>query len=139
MAMAMRQLDRLMLTVHANTPPTNEEWQRWLDMCRTRVGKESRVLVENYSSGPNVLQRKALVGVMRGEDELCAVLTDSTIERTALTAFKWLGLSLRGFGLGQHRQAAEYLKLTPQELTLALEVLPAMRQECGLTITHAAG
>jgi hypothetical protein len=135
MAMAMRTFDRLMLTVHAKTPPTDEEWERWLDMCRTRSGKQSRVLVENYSSGPNVMQRKALAEAIRGEDGLCAVMTDSTLERAALTAIAWLGLSLRGFGLGQHKQAAEYLKLTPEELALALEVLPRMRQECGLTAT----
>jgi hypothetical protein len=139
MPMSMRVFDRLMLSVHAVDAPTNEEWREWLDLCRTRHGLEARVLVENHSSGPNVLQRKALGEVVRGEDARCAVLTDSTIERAALTAIAWLGISLRGFTLDQHKQAASYLELSEQELTLALSILPSMRKECGLQFARAAG
>ena len=129
MAMAMRAFDRLMLTVHVASPPTDAEWARWIEMCRKRSGLEARVIVENYSSGPNVLQRRSLAEVVRGEDAMCAVLTDSKIERAALTAIAWLGMSLRGFPLSGHQAAADYLKLTSQELALGLEVLPLMRQE----------
>jgi hypothetical protein len=138
MAMAMRTFDRLMLTVHVASAPTQREWDQWLDMCRKRAGLEARVIVENYGGGPNVVQRRALAEIVRGEDAMCAVLTDSGIERAALTALAWLGMSLRGYGVGQHRQAAEYLKLTPQELALALEVLPRLRQECGMQFADAS-
>jgi hypothetical protein len=136
MAMAMRSLDRLMLSVHCGSAPTNDEWNRWLDLTRQRSGQQTRVLVETFSGGPNVLQRKALGEVVRGEDACCAVLTDSAIERAALTAIAWLGLSLRGFRIGGHTQAAGYLKLTPEELKLALEVLPGLRHECGLELSR---
>jgi hypothetical protein len=138
MPMAMRKFDRLMLSVHVTNAPTDAEWERWLDLCRTRSGQQARVLVENHSSGPNVLQRKALGDVVRGEDARCAVLTNSTVERAALTAIAWLGMSLRGFGIEQHGQAAHYLELTDQELALALAVLPSMRQECGLQLARVS-
>jgi hypothetical protein len=135
MAMAMRAFDRLMLVVHVGTTPTNDEWNRWLELTRKRAGKQARVLVETHSGGPNVLQRKALGDLVRGEDAMRAVLTDSSAERTALHAIAWHGLSLRCFALGEYAEAAEYLKLTPQELKLTLEVLPRLRKECGLSST----
>ena len=132
MPMIMRTFDRVMVVVHALRGPTDQEWAQWLDLCRKRAGLEARVLVENHSTGPNVLQRRALADIVRGEDGRCAVLTDSLVERNVLTAFAWLGVSLRGFRLGEYAEAGAYLGLTQPELRLVKEVLPIMRKEAGL-------
>lgn len=127
MAMSMCRVDRVLLAVHWAAPPSDDEWDRWIELTCDQPGAVVRALVEAYDEvGPNAKQRKALADRIRvsGRDVRSAILTDSVIVRGIVTAIAWLSVSLRAFATNQHHPAASYLELTDSELDSALATLP---------------
>jgi hypothetical protein len=131
-AMAMWCSERVYVTVLCGVPPTDEEWDRWIELILRRKGHDVRVLVEAHDTGPDAKQRKTISDALKGEDLRAAVMTESTIARGIVTALAWLGVPQRAFGVNQYAQAANYLELTHAELEQILEVLPRLRRESGL-------
>jgi hypothetical protein len=130
MAMAMCGHDRVCIAVLRATPPTDEEWARWIALLQEHAKPYLRVLVET-PTGPNAAQRKALAQATRGEDIRFAILTDSIVVRGIVTALAWLGVPHRAFATTQEQQAADYLELTSAELERARRELPRLRGEAG--------
>jgi hypothetical protein len=133
MTMAMRRSDRLMVAVHDEAPPTDEEWSRWVELAFDPPTRVLRVLVETRGhGGPNPKQRKHFADGLKRVDLRCAILSDSMIVRGVVTAVAWLGVALRAFAPGQHVAAADYLELSHTELERALALLVELRRECGV-------
>ena len=138
MTMGMSRSDRVYTLVYGAAPPTDEEWSRCIALFRERAGKDSRFLVETHGGGPDPKQRKALADLLRNEDTLVAVMTDSVVARGIITALAWFGLPQRGFALNDLRAAASYLGLSSAELHHASEDLTRLRFELGLYEQRAA-
>ena len=129
--MAMVRCERLLLLVHAPSAPTEAEWQHWIALCCEHPGP-IRVLVETHGGGPDAKQRKALSAALQGRELRSAILTDSLVVRGIVTALAWLGITLRAFPLHEIQAAASFLELTAAEVSLAREILPRLRAECGM-------
>lgn len=130
MAMAMCRQGRLLLGVHYQHPPTDEEWARWIALALDPSAEGVRTIVESGgSTGPNAKQRKALAEVVQGVDIRSAIMTDSLIVRGIVTAIAWLSVSLRAFAPDQQREAADYLGLDASERAWAFAELRRLRAE----------
>jgi hypothetical protein len=139
MAMTMCALGRMVLVVQDAKTPTDEEWARFMALCEQRTTHELRVLVETpYGAAPDAKQRKLFADALLKEDLRIAVMTDSLVARGIITAFAWLGISLRPFSVGHYRAAADYLGLSDGDLTQALQELPRLRQECAQGASRAS-
>lgn len=134
MSMAMWRHERLCVAVHDKTPPTEEEWARWIRLCRDQPGQELCAYVETHGGGPDARQRRALAdGVFRRHSQLRAVvLTDSPMVRAILTALGWLGVPVRGFALKAIGPAVTHLGLSADELERLEAELPRLRGEAGV-------
>ena len=132
MAMAMVREGRVLLGVHHQHPPTDEEWARWIALAIERSAEGVRTIVESGgSTGPNAKQRKALAEALQGVNIRSAILTDSLIVRGIVTAIAWLNVSLRAFAPDQQREAADYLGLDASERAWAFAELRRMRADLG--------
>jgi len=133
MAMTMLRHERLLIGVHYAAPPTDDEWERWMQLVRDRDGQQVRTMVEAHQAGgPNAKQRRLLEETVRGVDIMTAVLTDSVVTRGIVTAIAWLNISLRAFAPDQHAAAMTYLGLSEDERAYAMNELPRLRRECGV-------
>ena len=130
--MAMWCCERLYIAVHDSKPPTEEEWERWLDLCRLREGRDMRCLVDTRGGGPDPRQRKQLAEVLQKLDGRSAIVTDSLLVRGIITALAWLGAPVRGFKPDDEAAAVDFLELTIHELRQVHEHLPQMRGEVGV-------
>jgi len=132
MAMAMCRQGRVLLGVHHESPPTDEEWARWIALALDPSADGVRTIVESSgNSGPNAKQRRALADALGGADIRSAILTDSLVVRGIVTAIAWLNVSLRAFAPDQQREAAEYLGLDASERAWAFAELHRLRAESG--------
>jgi hypothetical protein len=122
----MSHFDRVAIAVHDEVPPTDEEWERWVEYFRGRT--EGRALVETHEgAGPNAKQRKVLAERTRGIDLRAAILTDSLVARGIVTAIAWLGIPQRALPPGQYQQAGDFLGLTKEELAHATDEIGRLR------------
>jgi hypothetical protein len=132
MAMAMCRRGRVLLGVHHRSPPTDEEWARWIALAIEPSPGGVRTIVESGgSSGPNAKQRRALAEALQGVDIRSAILTDSLVVRGIVTAIAWLNVSVRAFATEQQREAADYLELAADECEWAFAELQRLRVESG--------
>lgn len=132
MAMTMCRQGRVLLGVHHQCPPTDEEWARWIALTLDPYAHGVRTLVESGgNSGPNAKQRKALAEALQGVDIRSAILTDSLVVRGIVTAIAWLNVSLKAFAPDQQREAADYLGLDASERDWAFAELRRLRAETG--------
>jgi hypothetical protein len=138
MPMLMWRCDRVYLAVHNVKVPSDDEWRRWLVMCRERTGRNSVCLVDAGASELTISQRATLIDVVRHQNMRVAVMTDSHIARAILTAFTWLGLDMRAFPDSDVKHAAAYLALTDSELQRVLEQIAWMRAELGMRALPAS-
>jgi hypothetical protein len=126
--MLFTHFDRVLIAVHDAVPPTDEEWESWLELFRGRT--QALVLVESFhGAGPNAKQRKMLGERMQGIELGAAIMTDSTVTRGIVTALSWLGMPQRAFLPGNYYQAGKYLGLTNDELARAVDELRRLQTD----------
>ncbi|MET0344364.1 MAG: hypothetical protein ABW252_25350 [Polyangiales bacterium] len=134
MAMQMERHERLVVAVHSETGPTDDEWARWMDLATPRLGRDLRAMVEVYGAvGPSARQRQAGAALLGKVDARFAVLSNSLIVRGLVTAMNWIGFPNEAFAPGHFQEAGSYLALTPAELQLAMDRLGALRRAAGIT------
>lgn len=89
-SMAFTVVGDLLVLCHSKAPPSDEEWEEWIE--RGRRGAHSGVLVSSAGGAPNSAQRARLsqmVNVMDAPPPF-VLLTESAMVRSVLTAFSWL-------------------------------------------------
>jgi hypothetical protein len=89
--MAFTLVGDLLLVCHSSAPPTDEEWNRWVE--RGRATDHRGLLALSDGGAPNSAQRARTaeaVSNLAGEPPPFALLTDSTFMRSVMTAFTWL-------------------------------------------------
>jgi hypothetical protein len=89
--MAFAAVDDLLILCHSEDNPSEAEWDRWI--ATERLRKHRALLVLTRGGSPNSRQRARvaeLLGATAGPTPPVALLTDSTVLRTLMTAFTWL-------------------------------------------------
>jgi hypothetical protein len=86
--------DDIILAVHNEEPPTNEEWTPYVDFANTREGQRV-VLSVVYSDGggPNAKQRQLMLKARQAERVPSVIISSSIVARGIITALTWLGKS----------------------------------------------
>jgi len=87
-------------------------------------------LVWTEGGGPNVMQRKRVVKALNcrsNESPPAAILSDSMWVRGVITAFKWLGTSIRAFRPTELNEAMVYLGLPPASRDQIEEALARLK------------
>jgi len=133
MVMAMTRHGRLMIAVLNGGAPTDDEWNRWIELGKPRLGADIRCVIDVYESpGPNARQRQLLTPWKDKVDMRTAVLSDSIIARGVVTAVSWLGIQNKAFVPGDVEGAARYLGLSPAEHAIASDQLAMLRKAAGV-------
>jgi hypothetical protein len=123
---AFTSVDGLLVLCHSSAAPSDEEWETW-------IARESRyehrgILISTEGGAPNSRQRSRVADKAPKRGGLrppVALLTDSAIIRSVMTAFAWiLGKEqpMKAFPRTGIDDAAQWLdpKIPPQRLRLAV-------------------
>jgi hypothetical protein len=88
---AFATVEEVLVLCHSKANPSEAEWDVWIP--NERRGEHRALLVVTLGGAPNSRQRARVADVIRakgGAAPPVAILTDSAINRTLMTAFTWL-------------------------------------------------
>lgn len=108
-----------MIAVHTAEHPTATEWNEVIELTTQSPVKFAGSLVYTEGGSPSALQRKQLRDALvqsGSEKQLTAVLTESIVARTAITALNlFLGGTVKPFPPNEIEEALRYIN-TPSSL-----------------------
>nr|WP_206607121.1 hypothetical protein [Sandaracinus sp.] len=107
--MAFKLVENVMLLVHTNRPPSDEEWGEYVEAVDAQGAAPLAQLVHTQGGSPNAKQRGAFTKMLAGRTVPVAVLNDSALVRGAVTAIAWFNPSLRAFKSADIDAALQYL------------------------------
>jgi len=107
-----------------------EHWEKWLALLEQGREQPIRMIIETHGGAPDTMQRKQFMALFRQVDMRGAVMTDNALARGAVTAFAWLGISLRAFPLNSFPEVCAYLELDQAEREQAAVELLRVRRVC---------
>jgi hypothetical protein len=89
--MAASVVGAVLVAVHDEHTPGDDEWQTWLDLYRKRGADSRALIVHSTGGGPSSPQRKHLLDAINALARVppVAVLTSSTVMRGLVTAIGW--------------------------------------------------
>lgn len=121
--MAFTLVGDLLLAYHGSAAPTDAEWNQWIEHNARAVHRGTLALTEGGS--PNSAQRGRIADVVRGQTQPFALMTDSAVIRSVLTAFSWLlgsGQAMKAFASADLEGALKWLKVEVQPERVHLAV-----------------
>lgn len=96
--MQFRAVEDVFVVVHKADPPTEQEWEEYVDYCIALPQSCNKTLVLTLGGGPNAKQRNALQKRFLVEHPMTvAVMTDSTMVRGIVTALNWFNPKAKAF------------------------------------------
>jgi hypothetical protein len=96
-----------MLLVHAPEPPTDAEWDAYVDVLMAQPF--DGLVVWTDGVGPNAGQRKRLLARLGTREQLTAVITSSILARGIVTALSWVNVPIRAFSPNDVDAAIEFI------------------------------
>ena len=136
MNLISRRVDLFIIGVHTAAPPSAAEWEQLLELGRCAPPGHLGTLIYTEGGSPSALQRKQLRETMtqsKLESQRTAVLTDSLIARTAITALNiFLGGTLKAFSPTAVEAALSYLEAPTKVRPLLIQALEEMKSELGI-------
>ena len=120
--MAFTLVGDLLLVYHASAPPSDAEWNQWVE--RTARAEHRGSLAMSEGGAPNSAQRSRIAEIIRDNPPPFALLTDSALIRSIMTAFSWLLGSkqgMRAFASSDLEGALQWLQVevTPERVRQA--------------------
>lgn len=135
--MDWRRMARLVVTVHTEAVPDNEEWADYISQADAYLPLEDqRILVVSAGGGPNGTQRKMVVDVLKGARVPVAILTNSWLMRGSGVAVSWFNPSLKVFGPDDLDAAIQYLGLTTWERVESARALEELERGLGIEVVR---
>ncbi len=127
----------VLVSVHAPLPPTDPEWDDYLELVKQLKAQQSLIKVLVIAEhGPNAMQRARLTKVTEGIKMRAAVVTDSAVVRGIMMAFSWMGkIDLRGFHPSDLDKAYAFLEVPQGEHSKIADRIDAMSRELGVSKT----
>ena len=129
--------DVIVISVHPDIPPSDEEWDSYLDEVVQHVNNVKGILVYSESVGPSAPQRaRSNAAFKRANAKVqTAIMTGSRMVRGIVTALNWaLGGKVKAFSTTDYAGAIDYLDLTNEEQLKARVVLKQLARSAGVTI-----
>jgi hypothetical protein len=128
-----RAVGHYVVMVHSRESPGDAEWDRILGVFRNLPEiHRVRILVYTDGGAPAAHQRVKLSHVLSAFKPPVAVVTSSTLARTAGTAISWFIPTLRVFGPEAIERALDHLDASQAERMLLHRALVELRQELGV-------
>jgi hypothetical protein len=90
-SIAFTAVDGLLVLCHSSASPSDEEWDVWI--ARQAPGEHRGILISTEGGAPNSRQRSRVAektSSRGGVRPPVALLTDSAIIRSVMTAFAWI-------------------------------------------------
>jgi len=123
------------VAVHGKSPPTDQEWQDYLDHILEHVSEIRGVLVNTIGGGPTASQRRIATEHWNryGSTPKMAIMTVSPIVRGMVKALSWfLGTNLRAFSIDSYEDACKHLGLTETDAEEIRVMVARLREDQGL-------
>lgn len=108
----------VVIGAHANSPPADAEWKRYLgtiEATLTSHPEATRGLTFTDGAVPSILQRGALNRILSGRNIPVAVVSESTLVRTVITALGWFNADIRAFEPTELFRACEHLGVSTSD------------------------
>jgi hypothetical protein len=135
--MAFKRVDFTLVVVQDAVPPTDEEWQRYLDAC-VQLGKDlagdygkASALIFTDGGAPNGKQRVAIAKLLGGRAALSAVVCDSLMIRAALGALGLINPGIKVFPSRDWVKAAAFARVPVSKHMEVLKIAVGLSHEVG--------
>jgi len=121
-------LGRVVVVRQNAEPPSDQEWEQFLEVLREgRADFERlRVLVLTEGGGPNAAQRESLARTLAGKTVRVAIVTDSIAVRFTVTVIALFHKDIRSFLTSELRKAHAHLGLQLEEVIAVERELAAL-------------
>jgi hypothetical protein len=138
--LAYTVVGRVLLSALAVKPPTDDEWEAYLQTwLRMPGGAERAVLVFTERAGPTSAQRVRLEAVLGGVAQRTAVVTGSKVGRLMVAAVAWANPAIRAFAPDRVPEALTFLGVPQSELPALLTAARGLIAEVGADVTAGDG
>lgn len=135
--MNWRRMGRLVVTVHTEAVPADDEWAVYVSgACDYLPLEDQRILVVSAGGGPNGKQRMMVVDALKGARVPVAIITNSWLMRGSGIAVSWFNPSLKVFGPDALDSAIDYLGLTVWERVESARCLKELEEGLGLDVVQ---
>lgn len=105
--MDYRAMNGVVLCVHKDAPPTDAEWDGFVELCAKHLN--GRGIVWTNKGGPSPKQRTQLNERIKGGPLRTAVCSGATIVRGVVTAFSWFNPLIKAFAKTEFDAAIEHV------------------------------
>jgi hypothetical protein len=127
-------VDGLVLLMHGELPPSNAEWDGYLEACRRALfprAQTARVLVVTDGVAPTPTQRAALnlLVTEAGSHVATAVISHSVAVRSVVALLGMFNRGIRSFAPGDLSLALQYLEVDPARRADVLQRIVRVRIE----------
>jgi len=128
-SVSVRIVGKCLVFVHGANAPSNDEWDRAMELF-VRIGPtRACFLVWTEGGAPNSAQRAKLAKLTGESKTPIAVLSDSSLVRAAGTAIRWFNPQIRIFPPTDIEGALVHLALDGAARTGARDAMTEMRTE----------
>jgi hypothetical protein len=125
-------VDHLMLVVHADMPPDDEDWTRMIVVRdANRVKIRGTLVIAQPRASLSAAQRADVAGFMKSTGTSVAVVTDSALIRGVARAVAFLGVQVRAFSPAEVNDALQFLLVPQARHAHMLHRIDAMRAQLG--------
>jgi hypothetical protein len=124
-------LDNVMIVVHADMPPDDEDWRRLVVVRGNRAHLRGTLVLAPPRASINAAQRADVAAYMRASNASIAVVTDSALVRGLAGAVRLLGVKVRAFTSREIAAALAYLAVAPSRHAEFLHHIDVMRSQLG--------
>ena len=138
--MAFQFLDSVAIAVHGHSSPSDEEWRRWVEACRTLAApNDLPVYIVSKGGAPNAAQRRQLDEAAAGSKPRVAVLSSSVFVRGVVTAISWAqDMKIKSFALDDVDRALAHLGLHPSVRTRVETTVAALEAKLAEEVAMAS-
>jgi hypothetical protein len=122
--MACDELFGVVLCVHGELSPSDEEWDTFVDLCEKHLNGRCLVWADG---GPRPAQRSKLNERTKKGPLRTAVCSDSQVVRGLVTAFSWFNNKIKAFSKNDLEGALRHLDVPVTTADAVLTRLKKMR------------
>src|SRR5690349_14838883 len=105
----------LMITINTTKPPSDAEWNDYLEKFRRHGPEKIRTLIFTDGRSPTAAQRKMVNDMLAGKPTTAAVICSSPLVRGVVTALSWFNPKIKVFAPNELNAALEYLNVDTKE------------------------
>jgi|HubBroStandDraft_2_1064218.scaffolds.fasta_scaffold434375_2 hypothetical protein len=109
--MSFREVGGVLLCVHPAGPPSERDWDAYVEFCKKLPKSCARTMVVTRGGGPDAKQRKKLNDEYLKDVKMkVAVVTDAAMVRGIVTALSWFNDQIRSFTYAGGQGVQEAMK-----------------------------